>query len=219
MEIATNSTLLDVMESCRVRRFSGAVQFRTAELLLKIWFVRGSLAHAMNSAGESGWTALESLKAEVNLAVQELADELPPQRTIRVDTFRLIKAMKSSFKSKRPAPMHVPMPLHARLQQKFNELSQKVTGLKSFETVNLDAQLSSNQGKSHDFTGKNDASSADRTIMERDPRGAKWIHRTANHQLTVQGDESITTTELMWVGSELWRELDRLRQRTLDNEQ
>ncbi|MCB1058650.1 MAG: DUF4388 domain-containing protein [Calditrichaeota bacterium] len=212
------STLITTLDRCRTSRYSGLVCLRSDTQELLVWFVRGNLAHAENPDGETGWKALESLKGHTLLEFSEEPDALPPQRTIRVDTVRLLRAMRISGADKKSASMHVPVPLHLRLQKKFGELKQKVTGLQSFEMRKLmESGVLSNSNESKESDGGRVSSEA-RTMVEKDPRGARWTQQYGNRQLRIIADETISTTELMWAGSELWHELERLNTSTSRNE-
>jgi hypothetical protein len=214
----TTGNLFNILERCRTSRYSGMIHVHADERELSVWFVRGNLAHAENPEGETGWKALESLKGRQPISVTELADELPPQRTIRVDTVRLLRAMKVFEAEKKSAKMHVPVPFHVRLQKKFTELKQKVSGLQSFEIRRLmesgTLSDSAQTGERESGVGPGDS----RTIIEKDPRGSRWTQQYGNRQLRIIGDESLSTTELMWVGSELWQELEKLKGSASDDE-
>lgn len=212
MSTKRTATLLDVLERCRVKRFTGRVSLDSISDELSVWFVRGSLTHAETSTGETGWKALESVKSALTVTARELAGELPPQRTIRVETVRLINAMRSFQKVKPAVVMHVPVPFHARLRIKFAELQKKVSGLQSFETTRRsDVDGVETQAPHGDLDQR-------RTIVEKDPRGSRWTYCFGSERLVVTGDESVSTTELMWAGAELQREMDRLRKSAVENE-
>lgn len=208
------STLLDIMEQCRVRRYSGAVNVKCEHNALMIWFVRGNLTHAETRDGLSGWKALEALNVEPRLAPQEMPDELPPQRTIRVETSRLIRAMKLSQRARAIPAMSVPVPFHARLQLKFQELKHRITGLQSYEAIGVAAQSDSSSSGGPAST----SDSKERTIVEKDPRGSRWVHQDQNRKLILKADDSISTAEIMWAGAELWKELDRLNRNITNHE-
>lgn len=210
MESEGAGSLFSVLERCRTNRFSGLIHVYSEERALSVWFVRGNLAHADNPEGETGWKALESLKGLRPLTVHEVADELPPQRTIRVETVRLLRAMRLFENEKKVSKMHVPVPFHLRLQKKFDELKHKVTGLQSFEIRRLmeSGALIDVQGGGEKQPANSNVES--RTIVEKDPRGARWTQQYGNRQLRVIADESISTTELMWAGNELWNEFEKL---------
>lgn len=210
MEQCEKVSMLNVIENCRVNRYSGMIKFEIGSEQLSLWFVRGNLAHAGSSNGGVGWKALEAAKSESVVSVFKSDGELPPERTIRVDTMRLLKAMKSSLPTHAPRAMHVPVPLHARLQQKFMELKHRVAGLKSFETIQAASRIIERPSGVE--------SNLERTILEKDPRGAKWTHLAGEMQLVLRGDENISTSEIMWAGSELWKEIDKANRRATENE-
>ncbi|MBK6909757.1 MAG: hypothetical protein IPH10_02300 [bacterium] len=197
MESHNESNLLETLERYRVRRFTGKISVENELTTADIWFVRGNLTHVENRNGETGWKALEGLKGGT-LSCAELMDALPPQRSIRVETGRLLKAMRSSAGAQREAALRVPVPLHLRLQTKFMELRNRISGLRAFELSRAKHERESSRG------------SGERLILERDPRGCRWTHRNSQNELTVRGDESTTTTELMLAGEEMWREFERL---------
>ncbi len=209
MHQVENGSLLSEIEQCRSRHYSGSVTLELNDSSLTLWFVRGNLAHAECSNGDVGWKALETAKSVTISTVQKREGELPPERTIRVDTSRLLKAMVSTQIVALQRPMQVPIPLHSRLQQKFSELKHRITGLKSFETIRSSAAL---EGVGSITNG------TERTILEKDPRGSKWTHLSDEKQLVLRGDETITTTELMWAGAELWKELDSANRRETEND-
>ena len=210
MEQIENCSLLEAIEHCRTRSYSGAISFELDESSLTLWFVRGNLAHAERSNGDVGWKAIEATSSNTIATIHRNDGELPPERTIRVDTSRLLKAMTSTQSGSPQRAMRVPVPLHARLQQKFSELRLRITGLKSFETMQTPV------GVNAEGEGSNENS--DRTILERDPRGSKWSHVTGDRRLVLRGDETITTAELMWAGSELWKELDSANRKATEDE-
>lgn len=209
MDKVDNDSLLSVIENCRIRRFSGSVIFEFNNSSLTLWFVRGNLAHAECSNGDTGWKALEAGKSVSVSTVEKREGELPPERTIRVETSRLLKAMIATQCISTQRAMYVPIPLHSRLQQKFSELRHRISGLKSFETMQTPATL---DGDSRNIN------STDRTILEKDPRGSKWTHLSKDKQIVLRGDETVTTTELLWAGAELWKELNSASRRTNENE-
>ncbi|MBL0061089.1 MAG: hypothetical protein IPP40_06265 [bacterium] len=209
MDLIENGSLLSVIENCRTRHYSGSVALELGDSALTVWFVRGNLAHAECSNGDIGWKALEVTKSVLVTAVKKCEGELPPERTIRVDTSRLLKAMNATQGVSTQRAMHVPVPLHSRLQQKFSELKHRISGLKNFETMQSSATSES---------GAKVANGVERTILEKDPRGSKWTHLSDEKQLVLRGDETITTTELMWAGAELWKELDSANRRAIENE-
>lgn len=202
-----NVSLLEILEKQRVNRFTGSMTVSNAKSSLQVWFVRGNLAHAENSSGDRGWKALEGAKSSVIADIDLSSGDLPPERTIRVDTARLLRAMNVSGERHSRQEMQVPIPLHSRLQQKFNELRHKSSGLKSFESSRR--VLGSGEVRGN---GIRPECHEERIIIERDPRGAKWVHQKGDKQLAVCSDDSVSTSELMWVGEELWREYLLLNQ-------
>jgi len=202
MESLRENTLLEALERYRVRRFTGRLTIENEYDGVAVWFVRGNLTHVENRSGETGWKALEAVKGGL-VKCAELMDDLPPQRSIRVETGRLLKAMRASTAIRSEPRMHVPVPLHLRLQSKFTELRGRFSGLRAYEVGKRDATSCAG----HESDGQDE-----RVILERDPRGCTWTHLRAATVLTVRGDENAVTSDVISAGEELWRELEKLSQ-------
>ncbi|MBK6767050.1 MAG: DUF4388 domain-containing protein [bacterium] len=196
--------------------YSGTVTCTGADRELHLWFVRGEIVHAAAKDGAIGWEALAGVK---NLQLEVAALEsgvLPPERSIRVATDRLLEALSHSGAVGSRNGVHVPLPFHARLQNKFAEIQRRVKGLRALEAHE------SLTSADHPAPAANDAgqdqSVGDRVIIEVSPRGAQWQHQSHGQELKISADGSVSTSDLMWAGEEMRREFNRLNKEMPPNE-
>lgn len=212
MRTSAQPSLLDIVGQKSNGNYTGALTVYDGQSAIQLWFVRGNLAHATSSTGETGWKALEGSCGSISEIVEESEGTLPPERSIRVDTGKLLKAVRSVVGSRSIQRMYVPVPLHSRLQAKFAALRKKSSGLRSYETG-----LSPHDPRQTPDISESEGT-RDRIVVERDPMGSTYIHKLGVQQLIVRGDENITTAELMWAGNELWKELLTEAQGRTENE-
>lgn len=219
METASTQTLTQLLQRFLEQKFTGCITCADHVRTQQLWIVRGELVHAATNEGVIGWDAISGAK-QVNqqiLAVE--ADELPPQRSIRLGTARLLDALTHVPDNQAHDRMNVPLPFHERLQNKFKEVQKRVNGLKSFETHEEQANNEvAKPVEETDVEPARGAAPSERIIVEVTPRGAKWLHQSHGQELTISGDNNVTTSDLIWAGEELRREFNRLSKETPDNE-
>lgn len=219
MESSTEMKLSRILQSYLELGFTGSIFCARREHALQIWFVRGELVHATTNDGAIGWDALAGAKQQDLHVISLVPDELPPQRSIRISTVRLLEALTHVQSSSARDRMTIPLPFHERLQSKFREVQRRVNGLKTFEShEGKTANQSSTWTVALGEKQVSPADASERIIIEVNPRGAKWLHHAHGQELLISGDNNVTTTDILWAGEELRREFNRLNKEAPENE-
>lgn len=211
MKSSGKQSLVQLLQTFLKQMVTGCAKCSDQGRTLQLWLVRGETVHASNNQGATGWDAL-AWANDLSLHVTVLdTDELPPQRTIRVSTQRLITALEHVQSNGERRRLSVPVPFHERLQNKFREVQKRVNGLHSLEThEEVRSSLLECPTDDHGAIGNAPIASGERIIVEVNPRGAKWLHQIGGQEISINGDNHVTTSDLMWAGEELRREFNRL---------
>jgi len=207
-------SLREIGQKLSEEKFSGSVTCADLDVTVKLWFVRGEIVHASSPDGSVGWEALTGAM-RLRLEIRSVEpDALPPERSIRVSSSRLLDALGHSEHQHHREEIYVPVPFHARLQNKFSEIQRRISGLRSLET-----QESAAPHRAETSSRPVDSQlSGDRVIIEVSPRGAQWQHHSHGQELTINADNTVSTSDLMWAGEEMRKELHRLNKELPGNE-
>lgn len=210
----TKRSLLDLLKAYGGSNYSGQTTCESKRGQLILWFVRGHLVHAHSQSAGDGWDALKTAATEAIEVTAESPESLPPERSIRVSLSRLIKSLEEEHRSVNHDRMYIPIPLHAQLLLKFKELQKRVRGLSDIQAYSIAGSDDGLECRSN--ADKSGSESSERILIELGPRGATWTHYANGEEVSLKGDSTLTTSELMRAGEELISELRVMRQRGAD---
>lgn len=192
--------------------FSGRVEFSGDGLNLRVWMVRGEIAHAQCESGLSGWQAIETSASRRVSSHFKVEHELPPARTVRLETASLVRALKH-FESAPASPeLFSPVPLHVRLEERYSSLKNRMSGLVGFEAHVKNIQKLSEEKHEAQMAELEDSAEGDRVIIEQTPRQSRWEFRHRDRRLVLIGEAGLMTGDLLWAGEQLRKELLQIEQ-------
>lgn len=193
--------------------FSGRLEFSGDGTTLRVWMVRGEIAHAQSESGLTGWQAIEasaSRKLSSHFLVEQ---ELPPARTVRLETASLIRALKHFEAAPSSPELYSPMPLHVRLEERYSALKSRMSGLVGFEAhiKRIVERVEQKEVNASEDTTQG-SGDGDRVIIEQTPRQSRWEFRHRDRRLVLIGEAGLMTGDLLWAGEQLRKELLRIEQ-------
>jgi hypothetical protein len=205
-------TIREILGSQHRVGFSGRMEFSGDQLSLRVWMVRGEIAHAQCGTGISGWQAIETSASRRVSSHFMVEDELPPARTVRLETASLVRALKHFEGAPVTPGPYSPVPLHTRLEERYSSLKCRMSGLVGFEAHVKSIAECAEQNFEALAEVPRDPEDGDRVIIEQTPRQSRWEFRHRDRRLVLIGEAGLMTGDLLWAGEQLRKELLQIEQ-------